>query len=120
MSQANCKGQTELFYPPPRGTESHREMLLREAKARVLCSKCAVAIECRSYARRNGEYGMWGSESENERFLQGFIDDKDLRRKERLKARRAERRAAKEAAIGTVLVPNPTLRSQSEAGSLSR
>jgi WhiB family redox-sensing transcriptional regulator len=58
---------TELFFPPAGEREPAR--LVREAKARVVCASCPVAVECRTFARQNHEYGFWGGENEEERFI---------------------------------------------------
>ncbi|MFN0090858.1 MAG: WhiB family transcriptional regulator [Acidimicrobiales bacterium] len=70
MAHAACQGKTELFFPP--NAERPQARARREAKARVICTQCAVQAECRSYARLNREYGYWGGESEEERALAGF------------------------------------------------
>lgn len=44
----------------------------REARAFQLCSKCPVAKECRESARENHEYGYWGGENEEDRYLAGY------------------------------------------------
>lgn len=70
METAACKGRTHLFFPPK--AERPQARARREAQARLLCSSCPVAEPCRSYARRNHEYGFWGGESEEERHLAGY------------------------------------------------
>jgi WhiB family redox-sensing transcriptional regulator len=98
MKNAACKGKTEIFYGPLR--ENPTTKVRRENEAKLICESCPVAIDCRDYARRNGEYGLWGSETEDERFKQGFLDDKTLRRKRK----QQEIRDAKKArATGIVL-----------------
>jgi WhiB family redox-sensing transcriptional regulator len=69
-AQAVCKGQTELFFPPR--AERPQARVRREAQARALCASCPVALDCRSFARDQREYGFWGGESEEERHLAGF------------------------------------------------
>ncbi|MDQ1394968.1 MAG: WhiB family transcriptional regulator, redox-sensing transcriptional regulator, partial [Acidimicrobiaceae bacterium] len=66
-AHAVCVGMTELFFPPAGEREPAR--LVREAKARVVCASCPVAVECRAFARQNHEYGFWGGENEEERFI---------------------------------------------------
>ena len=80
MKRAECKGMTHLFY------ESHNEKegarTKREELARAICKVCPVAIECKEFARRNSEYGIWGDELEIERWRKGYItQDIWLRRK---------------------------------------
>lgn len=69
-TQAECKGLSEIFFPPPAERPQARER--REAQARAVCQNCVVMSECRDYARRNREYGFWGGESEEERHAAGF------------------------------------------------
>lgn len=69
-SHAECKGLSEIFFPPPAERPQARER--REAQARTVCQSCVVMSECRDYARRNREYGFWGGESEEERHAAGF------------------------------------------------
>ena len=67
---AQCKGMTEVFFPPAAERPQARER--REAKARSLCNACVVKDTCREFARNNHEYGLWGGENEEERHLAGF------------------------------------------------
>lgn len=69
-AQAECKGLSEIFFPPPAERPQARER--REAQARAVCHTCVVMHECRDFARRNREYGFWGGESEEERHAAGF------------------------------------------------
>lgn len=70
MDDANCKGNTVLFFPPKAERPQARER--REAKARRLCMGCSVLDQCRSFARDNHEYGFWAGESEEDRHLAGY------------------------------------------------
>ena len=70
MEQGVCKGHTPLFFPPRAERPQARER--REAQAREVCRECVVLEECRSFARRNREYGFWGGESEEERHAAGY------------------------------------------------
>jgi WhiB family redox-sensing transcriptional regulator len=70
MDHGVCRGHTELFFPPR--AERPQARVRREAQARMLCRRCPVQQECRSYARTHHEYGLWGGESEEERHLAGF------------------------------------------------
>ncbi len=70
MNGAECRGLTEIFFPPIAERPQARER--RESMARSVCLKCAVLESCRSFARDNHEYGFWGGESEEERHAAGF------------------------------------------------
>ncbi len=62
MNGAECRGLTEIFFPPIAERPQARER--RESMARSVCLQCAVLETCRSFARDNHEYGFWGGESE--------------------------------------------------------
>jgi WhiB family redox-sensing transcriptional regulator len=64
---AQCRGKTHLFFPPL--AERPQARVKREAKARRICEQCPVMLSCRAYARRHGEHGFWGGESEEERAI---------------------------------------------------
>ena len=49
--QANCKGDTRLFFPPK--AERPQARARREAKAQRLCDSCPVGEPCREFARDN-------------------------------------------------------------------
>jgi WhiB family transcriptional regulator, redox-sensing transcriptional regulator len=66
---ALCVGRTELFFPPYNERPSTRAR--REVRAKQLCGRCPVADDCRAFARRHGEYGLWGGETDEERVLAG-------------------------------------------------
>jgi WhiB family redox-sensing transcriptional regulator len=67
---AVCKGRTQLFFPPK--AERPQARARREAKARLLCTACAVRVQCQEFARASHEYGFWGGESEEDRHLAGY------------------------------------------------
>jgi len=71
MAKALCSGQTELFFAPDdeRRLSRHR----RETSAVAICAQCEVALECRTYGRENGESGIWGGETEDVRFANGYL-----------------------------------------------
>ncbi|MFM8625607.1 MAG: WhiB family transcriptional regulator [Actinomycetota bacterium] len=69
-SLAECRGSSEIFFPPAAERPQAREK--REAQAREVCHSCSVMFECRDFARRHREYGFWGGESEEERHAAGF------------------------------------------------
>jgi len=68
--KAVCKGLVHIFYPDFSERPAKRER--REKTAKMICNTCPVIEECRAYARANAEYGIWGGETEDERFLLGF------------------------------------------------
>ena len=70
MIDAECKGQSQLFYPPLRERPDSR--LRREAAACAICAMCPSKAECREYGRVNHEYGVWGGENEEERVAAGY------------------------------------------------
>jgi len=70
---AACRGQNDLFFAPAGERPETRNV--REAKARAVCTNCAVLTSCRQWARENREYGFWGGESEEERAAAGYRVD---------------------------------------------
>ena len=84
---AACKGRTTLFFPPKAERPQARER--REAKAKLLCTTCLVAAECRSFARSNREYGYWGGESEEDRHMAGFTVSAPIGVRARMQHRRS-------------------------------
>ena len=54
-----CAGQdTELFFPDRGG---------RVSRARSICARCPVRVECLDYALDHFEVGVWGGLTEEER-----------------------------------------------------
>jgi WhiB family redox-sensing transcriptional regulator len=70
MSDAACKGLTNLFFPAAAERPQARDR--REVMARSVCGNCRVASMCQIYARDNHEYGFWGGEAEDERHTAGY------------------------------------------------
>ena len=70
---AACRGQNDLFFAP--AGERPETRTVREAKARSVCTTCAVLEPCRQWAREHREYGFWGGESEEERAAAGYRVD---------------------------------------------
>jgi WhiB family transcriptional regulator, redox-sensing transcriptional regulator len=70
---AACRGQNDLFFAPAGERPETRNV--REAKARAVCTTCAVLEPCRQWAREHREYGFWGGESEEERAAAGYRVD---------------------------------------------
>ncbi len=67
---AACKGHVQLFFA--KKAERPEARARRETKARELCDSCPVFEQCRSWARDNREYGYWGGENEEDRYLLGY------------------------------------------------
>lgn len=72
MKEAKCKNKTSLFFPNPAETAAQRRKTIYSAKA--ICRTCPVLLDCRDYARKNNELGIWGGETEDERFMSGFLN----------------------------------------------
>jgi WhiB family redox-sensing transcriptional regulator len=73
MSEAVCKGKTSLFYMSHKETVKQRRT--RESAAKVICNQCPVMHKCRSHARKANELGIWGGETEEERYYSGNLDN---------------------------------------------
>jgi hypothetical protein len=73
MSEAICKGKTSLFFMPYKETVKQRRK--REAAAKLICTQCPVMHKCRSHARDANELGIWGGETEEERYFSGNLDN---------------------------------------------
>ena len=71
--QAECRGESRLFFAP--AGERPEARAVREGKARAVCSECVVLTACRDWAREHREYGFWGGESEEDRAAAGFRVD---------------------------------------------
>ncbi len=67
---ATCKAQTKLFFG--KKAERPQARARREEQAAQLCAVCMVRKPCRQFARENREYGFWGGESEEDRYLAGY------------------------------------------------
>ncbi len=70
VKKALCKGHSSLFYAYD--GERPNSRIKREQKAKAICANCPVKIECRDYARSNSEFGIWGGENEEDRYLAGY------------------------------------------------
>lgn len=66
--RAACRGpETWLFFPPSH-SERKDEREERESRAKQICGRCPVRVECLDYAIRTREpYGIWGGLTEAER-----------------------------------------------------
>ncbi len=85
--KAACKGLSHLFYSDFSERPSRR--IKRENAAKAICQTCPAIQECRQYAHANPEYGVWGGETEEERFSQGVAvpagSRSEQRRRNRIK-----------------------------------
>lgn len=70
VKKAACTGNSYLFYPSDGERPLSRDK--RERKAKSICFNCSVMQECRDYARVNSEFGIWGGENEEDRYLAGY------------------------------------------------
>ncbi len=70
MSQAACRGRTNLFFGI--AGERPERRIRRERTARGVCDACDVVAPCRERARAGRENGFWGGESEEERAAAGY------------------------------------------------
>ena len=67
-----CTGRQDLFYG--KYAERPEARVRREQKAKKVCATCSQATICRDYARSNEEvFGIWGGETEMERYKGGFM-----------------------------------------------
>jgi len=89
---AQCHGLTEMFFGQP-GEKPHLRQQ-REAAAIAVCKTCPVMLQCRLFARENRELGIWGGETEDERYFGGFLHDPDVARRNRMRKRRAKLEAS--------------------------
>lgn len=53
----------ELFFP----VGNNGPALAQMADAKLVCARCSVTEQCRGFALKHGEFGVWGGLSENER-----------------------------------------------------
>lgn len=64
ISHGACRGEDpELFFPIATTEAAHQQV--REAKA--VCFRCAVRVQCLSYAMETGQHGIWGGTTSDER-----------------------------------------------------
>lgn len=86
IAQASCVGKTHLFFGPM--GEKKTDKRVRERSAIFICMQCPVMHECRRHARENGELGVWGGETEEQRFQAGFLHDPWVKRNAQARERR--------------------------------
>ncbi|MFE5300702.1 WhiB family transcriptional regulator [Streptomyces sp. NPDC056632] len=67
-----CTERPALFHPPDDG---YRDMggqgRRRTSDALALCRICPVMRQCRQWAREQGEFGIWGGETDTQRMASG-------------------------------------------------
>lgn len=80
FEQAICSGETSLFFPPL-GSENRQQRVKRERLAAAVCEQCSVTAQCKQYARDQGELGFWGGETEEQRYLAGYLRDSVVSRR---------------------------------------
>ncbi|MGE0342538.1 MAG: WhiB family transcriptional regulator [Porticoccaceae bacterium] len=67
MDRAACSDAPHgMFFPVER---SASRQLIAEDRARRICAKCPVKVQCLDYAMIHNESGMWGGTTEDERHL---------------------------------------------------
>ena len=62
-------------------SENRQQRMKREKLAAAICKQCPVVDKCRQHAREQGELGFWGGESEEQRFLAGYLRDSVVSRR---------------------------------------
>jgi WhiB family redox-sensing transcriptional regulator len=92
MKDAACKGKTQYFYGAFYERPGARAK--REKVAKSICARCKSVELCRAHARKNLEMGIWGGETDEERFNAGYqTGDASVRRRIRAREYKARRRA---------------------------
>jgi len=68
QQQGLCRVEDATVFFPPVHFEHKPEREAREAKAKAICARCPVRIECLDWALATREpHGVWGGYSESER-----------------------------------------------------
>ncbi len=63
-----CRAEDSTVFFPPSHFEHKPEREAREAKAKAICERCPVRVECLDWALTVREpHGVWGGRSEIER-----------------------------------------------------
>ncbi len=66
--RAACRGEDAALFFAPNYFERKEEKDAREAKAKRICARCEVRVQCLEYALRTREpHGIWGGLNELER-----------------------------------------------------
>ncbi|MGH3149302.1 MAG: WhiB family transcriptional regulator [Streptosporangiaceae bacterium] len=64
MSQGACRdANPDLFFPVAAKGATLRDI----ARAKTVCRRCAVRLACLAYAVENGQEGIWGGTTNDER-----------------------------------------------------
>jgi len=79
FNQAMCIGKTELFFPAQ--VENRSVRMKRERQAAIICNQCPVKETCKQHARENNELGFWGGETEEARYLAGYLQNQKFMRR---------------------------------------
>ena len=87
VDHAECSGLTEMFFGQL-GEKPHIRKA-REQSAIAVCKTCPVMYQCRQFARENRELGIWGGETEDERYYGGFLNDPEVSRRNKQRQKRA-------------------------------
>ena len=79
--RAACRGEDSSLFFAPSYFERREEKDDRERRAREICNRCEVRVECLEYALRTREsHGVWGGRNEQER--RALLRERDLRERE--------------------------------------
>lgn len=66
--QAACRGEDSNLFFAPNFFERKEQKDSREARAKALCARCEVRVDCLDYALHAREpHGIWGGLNEAER-----------------------------------------------------
>jgi WhiB family redox-sensing transcriptional regulator len=79
--RARCRGADPKQFDAPFGEDAADRRAREAAVKSRYCDHCAVAEECREWARQHREYGVWAGESEDERAAAGYAPVLSRRRK---------------------------------------
>ena len=73
-----CRGEDASLFFAPSYFERREEKDAREAKAKAICARCPVRIDCLDYALGIREpHGVWGGMNEQER--RRLLRERELR-----------------------------------------
>jgi hypothetical protein len=72
-SRVPCAERPYLFHPPDDGySDLGSRGRERTDEAIALCLGCEVMSACRQWAREQGEFGIWGAETDAQRTAEGY------------------------------------------------
>ncbi len=81
VGERMCAGKNNVFFSM--ASERPQRRKKREDEAKEICLSCKNITVCRDYAREMREpYGVWGAETEYERFVAGFSNYNPFRRQQ--------------------------------------